>query len=152
MLSKNNLKILGEIVKHRVNYTCNGVRLDVFNNRSESYRPLFQILLFAFILFAQITFSIQPAYAADDAYLKQLEAEAQNSAKLNSAKAKKSDKDRSRTKEFEHLLKFERPSTYEFYIKLKVPSREKVVESFYKEQNLSVASKKIFDLYFEQNK
>lgn len=110
------------------------------------------LLIMSLILTPPLTLLSHNAYAADDDYLKQLEVEAQKSAKPNPNKEKKSEADKSQMKQFEHLLQFERPATYEFYRKLTLSNREKVVSTYYKQENLSITSKKIFDLYFDQNK
>lgn len=150
-------------MKSRVNKTCSRLQLYVIGcisrclnyctgSRINRTRPFFSGSVFLVLILVSQLVVPGIGYSADDDYLKQLESEAQNSAKFNTNNANKPEKGRSHIKEFEHLLKFERPSTYEFYQKLGQPSKQKVVETYYKEQSLSIASKKIFDLYFEQNK
>jgi hypothetical protein len=91
-------------------------------------------------------------FAVDDDYLSELEEEASNLKSPGQNTAPENNKLKSQQDRFEHLLKFERPSTYHFYTKLSVGEKKKVITTFSKEKKLSVASKQIFDLYFEHKK
>lgn len=116
----------------------------------------------------------QRAPAADDAYLKALEVEANNSAKLTK-KAKKSenktgsaqtkrqpkpstavngekDVEKLLRNEFEQTLANERPATYTFYSKLPESDKSSVLETYKESKKISTTSKKIFDLYFALTK
>ena len=96
--------------------------------------------------------------AEEEDYLKALEAEAEDSAKIdNSNNSNSKDKPKVEailnTKEFlqfEALLESNRPTTYRFYRKLK-PTDRTVVYSIYKiDHKLKKASKIVLDLYFDQ--
>lgn len=107
-------------------------------------------LLLVFTLLS--LFVCSPVIAADDDYLSALEQEANNLSQTQKT-AKPADKEtKSQQARFEHLLKFERPSTYHFYTQLSVGEKKKVITTFKENKKLSVASKQIFDLYFEHKK
>jgi len=107
------------------------------------------------------------AFAADDAYLKELEAEANNSAQFkkkpvtelapkngmqeNQAIAPSQKNMQIRT-EFEQTLANERPATYSFYEKLPESDKANVLDTYKESKKISTTSKKIFDLYFALTK
>ena len=101
----------------------------------------------------------QNAPAADDAYLNALEAEAERSAKVSkqpttkkSTKQNKSSVSSEFQIRFEQILENERPATYRFYTKLPDQAKSSVVEIYKQSNKISTASKKVFDLYFNQMK
>lgn len=101
----------------------------------------------------------QPAPAADDSYLKALEAEADNTAKVNKrptkkAKtvAKKVDRNTKFRENFEQTLASERPATFTFYRKLPENDKASVLATYQESKKISTTSKKIFDLYFRLHK
>jgi len=108
-----------------------------------------------------------PAPAAEDDYLKALEAEARNSAKLNkqapstgknsktvntSNSVKPKSKEKQLRVEFEQTLANERPATYSFYKKLPESDKSSVLDTYKESKKISTTSKKIFDLYFALTK
>jgi len=99
--------------------------------------------------------------ASDDAYLRELEAEAKKTESLNSKQSKthppatkKLSQNKHPTKKqaglekFEQLLKFERPSTYRFYKRLKQDEKLQVRNKYNKHKDIRETSKLIFHLYF----
>ena len=103
-------------------------------------------------------FSSASALAADDEYLKALEAEAKKSAPVNT---KKTQKDNTKINsilkkkefiEFEKELQFSRPATYRFYEKLDDKEKTVIYSVYKKDHKLTKASKTVFDIYFEKNK
>ena len=107
------------------------------------------------------------AFAEDEDYLKELEAEAEKSANVSTSKPNKSNRSgnnprsnstnrasgnsaNNQRERFEQLLQFELPSTYKFYNKLNSEKKAVVFEAYKRTEKLSTASKIIFDLYFEQ--
>jgi len=109
----------------------------------------------------------QPAPAADDDYLKALEAEAKNSAKLtkqskssvitkelgkSSTPVQTVPKNKQLRTEFEQTLENERPATYTFYQKLPESDKSSVLDTYKESKKISTTSKKIFDLYFALTK
>jgi len=112
--------------------------------------------------------------AEDDAYLRELEAEAKelenlsdkqpDSGNKSTAKTKKSRtrsnkntskrsnsaKAQAQLEKFEQLLQFERPSTYRFYSRLDLSEKKQVVKNYSKTKKISESSKLIFDLYFKR--
>ena len=102
-----------------------------------------------------LTINIYPlpttAGSADD-YLNELEVEAQRSANV-----RKTDKDKptddpalKKYETFSKILKFERPMTFRFFLKLDKQQQQTIAENFTKHKKISRASKKIFDLYFSK--
>ena len=96
------------------------------------------------------------ALAADDAYLKALEIEAEKSAHVedNNEKIKQDEPvfvlDKNELLKFESVLKSSRPATYRFYKKLNEQDKT-IIFSLYKEDNkLTRASKTVLDLYFNK--
>lgn len=88
--------------------------------------------------------------ASADSYLEELEQEAKKSAKVSSKKTKLSKTNQDKMERFSQLLQFERPATFKFFKKLSLEKKTKVLDTYGTEKRLSAASKKIFDLYFEQ--
>jgi len=112
--------------------------------------------------------------AEDDAYLRELEAEANTLENLSDKQPQTSSKSTTKTKKsrnqskkstakkgnlaktqakldkFEQLLQFERPSTYRFYKRLDLSEKERVVHNYNNHKKISEASKLIFDLYFKR--
>jgi hypothetical protein len=91
--------------------------------------------------------------AADDAYLKALEAEAENSAhvkeKQAASAAASQAKPKSLQEEFEEQLKAERPNTFNFYEKLSPEDKATVLMVFKESRKLPTAARKVLDLYFQ---
>lgn len=87
---------------------------------------------------------------SSDDYLNELEVEAQRSA--NVSKLSKSDIANNPNLEkfdtFTKMLKFERPMTFRFFLKLNKKQQQSIVDNFTKHKKISLASKNIFDLYF----
>lgn len=106
--------------------------------------------------------------ASDDAYLKALEAEAQNlhSAEQQSGKSaanepsKNTDPDKTvetqnniRKSDFETVLKKQLPNTYTIYTRLTPEQKMMVVELYFaNDKNMAVASKQVFDFYLFDRK
>lgn len=88
--------------------------------------------------------------ASADSYLNELEQEAENSARVSNSKVKISKEKQERLEKFSELLKFERPATFKFFKKLSLEKKSKVLTVYGPDKKLSAASKKIFDLYFDQ--
>jgi hypothetical protein len=53
---------------------------------------------------------------------------------------------------FEKSLKFELPTTYKFYLKLRPEDQDKVLAVYNREKKISTTSKLIFNLYFNNTK
>jgi hypothetical protein len=89
--------------------------------------------------------------AADDAYLKALEAEAENSAHVQEKKAAAAaqTKPKSLQEEFEDQLKAERPNTFNFYEKLSAEDKTAVLMTYKEARKLPPAARKVLDLYFK---
>jgi len=93
--------------------------------------------------------------AADNAYLKALEAEAENSAHVQEKKAAAAAaaaaqaKPKSLQEEFEEQLKVERPNTFNFYEKLSPEDKATVLMTYKESHKLPPAARKVLDLYFK---
>ena len=53
---------------------------------------------------------------------------------------------------FEKSLKYELPTTYKFYLKLRPQDQDKVLAVYNRERKISTTSKLIFNLYFNNTK
>lgn len=135
--------------------------------RFHFFKTLLLQLIALFMCSVAIGSISPPAPAADDDYLKALEAEAKNSANLskrvktNSLNSKSGNADRPMKKtsaqnqvrtEFEQTLANERPATYTFYKKLPESDKSSVLDTYKESKKISTTSKKIFDLYFALTK
>lgn len=90
------------------------------------------------------------APAADDTYLKALEAEAENSAHVKDKKpAAAQSQTKSLQDEFEGQLKAERPNTFNFYEKLSPEDKATVLMTYKESRKLPPAARKVLDLYFK---
>lgn len=91
--------------------------------------------------------------AADDNYLKALEAEAENSAQVKekqaAAAAQVQAKPKSLQEEFEEQLKADRPNTFNFYEKLSPEDKATVLMTYKESHKLPAAARKVLDLYFK---
>jgi len=107
--------------------------------------------------------------ANDDAYLRELEAEANKTERLNTKQSKthpltkknvpttpspnnpptsSSTKVQAELEKFGQLLKFERPSTYRFFKRLKMSEKKQVLNDYNQHKKIRESSKLIFHLYF----
>ena len=99
------------------------------------------------------------AFAVDENYLEALEAEAADSAKLNSKNSGNKDGankapsvlNKKEFQEFESELQNSRPTTYRFYKKLQPEDKTAVFYIYKKDHTFTRASKIVLDLYFAQN-
>lgn len=97
--------------------------------------------------------------AVDEEYLKALEVEAENSAKIgNGDEVKPNNKpiidstiSREKLLKFEAILEFNKPTTFRFYKKLKSKDKQAVFSAYKKDQSLKKIRKVVLDYYFEQN-
>ena len=114
--------------------------------------------LFSMALLVLCIFSID-TYALDEDYLKALEAEAEDSAKVSN-ETKPEPKNKTKTEstskrdeflKFEAILEFNRPTTYRFYKKLGAEDKRTVFSVYQKDHALKKIGKVVLDLYFEQN-
>lgn len=95
--------------------------------------------------------------AVDEEYLKALEVEAENSAKIGN-EVKPNNKpiidstiSREKLLKFEAILEFNKPTTFRFYKKLKSKDKQAVFSVYKKDQSLKKIRKVVLDYYFEQN-
>lgn len=103
----------------------------------------------AVLLWGMLAISTQGVVlAADDGYLKALEAEAENSAHVQEKKPE-AKKPKSLQEEFEEQLKAERPNTFNFYEKLTPEDKATVLATYKESHRLSPAARKVLDLYFK---
>ena len=137
-------------------------------SRKTIFRRLFTHLIGLSMCSVSLGYAVVPqiAPAAEDAYLDALEAEAERSAKIpkkpparssSQAKGKSSETKLNKANaefqiRFEQVLENERPATYRFYTKLPDQAKTSVVEIYKQSNKISTASKKVFDLYFNQMK
>ena len=92
-------------------------------------------------------------FAADDAYLKELEVEAEKSEQVsNKPKSGKASADLKEFKQFESALKTRRPAIFRFYKKLNKEDKTIIFSIYQEDQKFTRASKVVFDLYFDKNK
>ena len=119
------------------------------NQQNEFHALGLMTAIFMRGLFLAAILAASPLAMAADAYLKALEAEAEASATMTEEATAESAT--GPQVEFEQLLAAERPNVFKFYERL-TPERKAQVLDFYlkNDKKLSVAGKKIFDLYFEQ--
>ena len=129
---------------------CKDIVYSVYADKN-TVRKLLSALIFL-IAGSPFTSSI----AADDAYLKALEVEAEKSAHVSDADdtAKQDEPvfvlDKNEMLKFESVLKSTRPATYRFYKKLNEQDKTTIF-SIYKEDNkLTRASKTVLDIYFNK--
>ncbi len=120
------------------------------------------------ILFLILIGLITPVLASDDAYLKELEAEAQNLSTKNAAEPAPADtqtKNKAATvpvpeatvnlrkAEFETALKAELPNTYTIYTRLTAEQKLMVVETYFaNDRKIAPSSKQVFDFYLFDRK
>lgn len=87
--------------------------------------------------------------AADDAYLKALEAEAESSAHVQENATSGKPKVKSLQEEFEERLMADRPNTFTFYQKLSPEDKAAVLITYKESGRLPTAARKVLDLYFK---
>ena len=130
---------------------CRNIVCSRRSDEKQSKRFLLPIALLVLSIFSVDTFAL------DEDYLKALEAEAEESAKVgNEIKPKAKTKAESTSKrdeflKFEAILEFSRPTTYRFYKKLGAENKKAVFSVYQKDHALSKIGKVVLDLYFEQN-
>jgi len=103
---------------------------------------------FAFVLFIMLALSAPATVlAADEDYLEQLAAEAENTyTQTKNTKTWDAAKQK-QFKQMERMLANDRPTTYKFYKKLSNEKKEKVFNIHVSKNKLSITSKTIMDLY-----
>jgi len=85
--------------------------------------------------------------AAEDDYLNQLSAEADNTYTQKINKKSLDAAEEKQLSKMEKMLANERPTTYKFYKKLTTENKEKVLKVHISKNKLSITSKAIMDLY-----
>ena len=120
-------------------------------------------------LFVMLLGLINPVSARDDAYLKELEAEAHNLSTDNTAVQKPAENVQTKEKtatapvpeatvnlrkaEFETALKVELPNTYTIYTRLTPEQKLMVVETYFaNDRKIAASSRQIFDFYLFDRK
>ena len=86
--------------------------------------------------------------AAEEDYLNQLAAEADNTHTQTINKKSLDPAEQKQLNQMEKMLANERPTTYKFYKKLTTENKEKVLKVHISKNKLSITSKAIMDLYF----
>lgn len=129
---------------------------DAIFRKLNSFIKIKRLPLLLVLLLLGLLLLLPAALFADDTYLKELESEAKKLDSVSKTKPANNkpdgDVDAQKQRSFELMLKSSRPSTYHFYTKLNQAEKNQVFLTFKQDNNITSASKKVFDLYFEKNK
>lgn len=130
---------------------------DLIQTCQTKYTATGIFLILTLLLFMSCTLSAS-VRAADDNYLKELEVEAEKSAKVINKKSgsgntnSKASLSQKEFKHFESTMKSRRPAIYRFYKKLNKEDKTIIFSIYQEDQKFTRASKVVFDLYFDKNK